>query len=93
MTAGRLVIIDNTKAWLMKLLELAPWKVTDLVRIMYAKSKQPDKKTRTFTRHLRQLERAGLAQECGGIWMLTGRYRSTIVGRRPPPKRPLRLAA
>lgn len=42
----------------------------ELVKLRYPKTKQPEKKVKTFEAVLKRLKKAGKVRECGGVWFL-----------------------
>ena len=69
MIIGRLCKLDNTKSWLLDALEHGPFTAHNLATFRYPQSKQLAKKSVTFQKHLRQLERSGRVKRLGSLWV------------------------
>ncbi len=64
--------LTNTHQGLLDLVRMGPGiSAAYLVALVYPESKQPEKKCRTFTRHLRRLQRLGLVRQIGNGWYPT----------------------
>ena len=57
----------NTEKTLLRLVNIRPAKVAELVLAMWPQTKQPEKKARTVLAYLKALRRFGV-RECNGVW-------------------------